>query len=138
MEALETCIGYWEDALAAYRNTTKDGSAPFAVLGPEETAFCKDIQQLLEYAIELQENSEMLFLDEMSILFRSESGVKEGTVKDVDLSGGESFASAQDMVRSFYKNAFEMYREKEKIRFTKRVSWKKRTNKLPRRRIICQ
>ncbi|CAH1105664.1 unnamed protein product [Psylliodes chrysocephalus] len=98
MEALETCIGYWEDALAAYRNTTKDGSAPFAVLGPEETAFCKDIQQLLEYAIELQENSEMLFLDEMSILFRSESGVKEGTVKDVDLSGGESFASAQDMV----------------------------------------
>ncbi|CAG9831396.1 unnamed protein product [Diabrotica balteata] len=98
MEALETCIGYWEDALAAYRNT-KDGGQTLPVLGPEETAFCKDLQQLLEYAIELQENSEMLFLDEMSILFRSESGVREETPgKDLNLSEGESFASAQDMV----------------------------------------
>ncbi|XP_057671515.1 mitoguardin [Diorhabda carinulata] len=99
MEALVTCIAYWEDALSAYRNNIDDGTTNLPVLGPEETAFCKDLQQLLEYAIELQENSEMLFLDEMSILFRSESGNKDTAPgKDVNLSEGESFASAQDMV----------------------------------------
>lgn len=53
MEALETCIGYWEDALAIYR--TKDsGGAPLTVLSPEEAGFCKDLQLLLDSAIELQ------------------------------------------------------------------------------------
>lgn len=96
MEALETCIGYWEDALAAYRS--KDGAGPLTVLSPEEAGFCKDLQQLLELALELQEHSEMLFLDERSVLFRSESGIKEGNALAVDLSEGESFASAQDQV----------------------------------------
>lgn len=99
MEALETCISYWEDALAAYKS--KDGAAPLAVLSPEETGFCRDLQQLLELALELQENSEMLFLDERSILFKPESAIKEENGLDTDLSGGESFASAQDQVRIF-------------------------------------
>lgn len=94
MEALETCISYWEDALAAYRS--KDGGGPLAMLSPEEAGFCKDLQQLLEYAIELQENSEMLFLDERSVLFRPGSSKNEP--HDADMSGGESFASAQDQV----------------------------------------
>ncbi|XP_018572052.1 mitoguardin [Anoplophora glabripennis] len=96
MEALETCISYWEDALAAYKS--RDGAAPLAVLSPEETGFCRDIQQLLELALELQENSEMLFLDERSILFKPESAIKEENGLETDLSGGESFASAQDQV----------------------------------------
>nr|XP_023016997.1 mitoguardin [Leptinotarsa decemlineata] len=96
MEALETCISYWEDALAAYRN--KDGAGPLAVLGPEEAGFCRDLQQLLEFALELQENSEMLFLDERSILFKADRSTRSNGALDVDLSGGESFASAQDMV----------------------------------------
>ncbi|CAG9864491.1 unnamed protein product [Phyllotreta striolata] len=93
MEALETCIGYWEDALSAYR----DCPCPSAVLGPEESAFCRDLRQLLDFAVELQENSEMLFLDEMSVLFRSESGARDAA-QEADLSGGESFASARDVV----------------------------------------
>ncbi|KAJ8935851.1 hypothetical protein NQ318_016870 [Aromia moschata] len=96
MEALETCISYWEDALAAYRS--KDGAGPLAVLGPEEAGFCNDLQQLLELAIELQEHSEMLFLDERSVLFKPEHGIKEENGLDTDLSGGESYASAQDQV----------------------------------------
>ncbi|XP_066260011.1 mitoguardin [Euwallacea similis] len=95
MEALETCISYWEDALAVYRS--KDNGS-LAMLSPEEAGFCKDLQLLLDSAIELQENSEMLFLDERSVLFRPESGREENNGIDTDLSGGESFASAQDQV----------------------------------------
>ncbi|XP_030754801.1 mitoguardin [Sitophilus oryzae] len=96
MEALEACIGYWEDALAIYRS--KDGAGgPLPMLSPEETGFCKDLQLLLDSAIELQENSEMLFLDERSVLFQRESS-KDPNGIDTDLSGGESFASAQDQV----------------------------------------
>lgn len=47
-----------------------------------------------------QENSEMLFLDERSVLFRPESG-RDANGIDTDLSGGESFASAQDQVRKY-------------------------------------
>ncbi|CAH0556537.1 unnamed protein product [Brassicogethes aeneus] len=81
MEALETCISYWEDALAAYR--VRDGIGLPAMLGPEEAGFCKDLQQLLEYAIELQENSEMLFLDERSVLFRREGWRNDGLDADI-------------------------------------------------------
>ncbi|KAK9885188.1 hypothetical protein WA026_010695 [Henosepilachna vigintioctopunctata] len=94
MEALETCISYWEDALSAYRS--KDASGPLAVLSREEASFCRDLHQLLESAIDLQNTSEMLFLDERSILFRGEVTPVPG--QDADISGGESFASAQDMV----------------------------------------
>ncbi|XP_068902701.1 mitoguardin isoform X1 [Tenebrio molitor] len=97
MEALETCINYWEDALALYRS--RDGGGTLAVLGPEEATFCRDLQHLLDAAIELQDKSEMLFLDQRSVLFRPDSGthLSENGI-DADLSGGESFASAQDIV----------------------------------------
>lgn len=96
MEALETCINYWEDALALYRS--QDGGS-LTILGPEEASFCRDLQQLLEAAIDLQDKSEVLFLDQRSVLFRPESGahLSENGI-DADLSGGESFASAQDVV----------------------------------------
>lgn len=97
MEALETSINYWEDALDAYRSI--DRSEPLSVLGAEEAAFCKDLQQLLDSALELQERSELLFLDERSVLFRPESNsAVEDQGLDTDLSGAESFASAQDQV----------------------------------------
>lgn len=102
MEALETCISYWEDALSAYRSKeSQNTGGALAMLSPEEAAFCHDLQQLLELAIDLQENSEMLFLDERSVLFRPESGPNTRNNHqqfDTDLSGGESFASAQDQV----------------------------------------
>lgn len=101
MEALETSINYWEDALAVYRSS--ELGTP-AVLGPEEAAFCRDLQQLLDAALELQERSEMLFLDERSVLFRPGSRDKHSSDGvDADLSGAESFASAQDMVISLLR-----------------------------------
>ncbi|XP_018332761.1 mitoguardin [Agrilus planipennis] len=99
MEALETSINYWEDALAAYRSQETSGDGALAVLGPEETAFCKDLQQLLESALELQEKSELLFLDERSVLFKAGSGTHPSDPGvETEASGGESFASAQDQV----------------------------------------
>nr|CAH7768736.1 unnamed protein product [Callosobruchus chinensis] len=101
MEALETCIGYWEDALSSYR--TKEGGM-VAVLAGEEAAFCDDLRRLLEMAVDLQENSEALFLDERSVLFRRDElsngkgAAAQAAGFDTDLSGGESFASAQDVV----------------------------------------
>lgn len=106
MESLETCTTYWESALAAYHRAGGDivvpGKQPTPVLlDPEEAAFCRDLQQLLEAALELREHAELLFLDERSVLFRPgsrdhHSGSENG--QDADMSGAESFASAQDMV----------------------------------------
>lgn len=98
MEALETAINYWEDALAAYRFV--DGhEGDLAALEPEERGFSKELQLLLEAALDLQERCELLFLDEQSVLFQSGSGAKpKSNGIDPDLSGGESFASAQDQV----------------------------------------
>lgn len=83
--------------MAVYRSNEKGG--PLAVLGPEEASFCRDLQQLLEAALDLQDRSEMLFLDERSVLFRPGSATLHSDHGvDADLSGGESFASAQDQV----------------------------------------
>lgn len=98
-------MNYWNDSLLAYKNAGKDESEH--VLGPEEIAFCKDLEQLLSSAIELQERSELLFLDERSVLFKAESSGSVQLSKaqvdgDADLSSAESFASAQDQVTSFF------------------------------------
>lgn len=107
MEALETCISYWEDALSAYKSKDGTSTGPLTILSPEEAGFCRDLQQLLELALELQDNSEILFLDERSILFKRESdGRNNENGLDADLSGGESFASAQDQVKIKLKNSY--------------------------------
>lgn len=66
--------------------------------------FQPQVRVLFEHNIprnfRFQENSEMLFLDERSVLFRPESG-RDANGIDADLSGGESFASAQDQVRKY-------------------------------------
>jgi len=64
MEALETVIAYWEDALAAYNPTATN----LVLTTSEETMFIKSIEDILEAAYELQENSEMLFIHQNSIL----------------------------------------------------------------------
>ena len=64
MEALETVIGYWEDALAAYNPTANN----LVLTTSEETMFIKSIEDILEAAYELQENSEMLFIHQNSVL----------------------------------------------------------------------
>ncbi|KAJ0182015.1 hypothetical protein K1T71_002737 [Dendrolimus kikuchii] len=118
MEALETSINYWEDALAAFSLGARGGvSGTFALTSPEEAEFCREIQELLQNAYLLQERCELLFLDQRSVLFRSESGGggAEGVAggrrsrllsthtgsshtKREHHSSAESFASAEDQV----------------------------------------
>ncbi|KAL0849436.1 hypothetical protein ABMA28_013722 [Loxostege sticticalis] len=121
MEALETSINYWEDALAAFSLGARGGvSGTLALTSPEEAEFCREIQDLLQNAYLLQERCELLFLDQRSVLFRSESG-GAGAAEAASGSGGrrsrllsthtgsshtrrdhhssaESFASAEDQV----------------------------------------
>jgi hypothetical protein len=66
MEALETAINYWDDALAAY-NCMSGGGAPLAVTNSEEAEFCRELQRLLDAAYSLQDQCELMFLDQASV-----------------------------------------------------------------------
>lgn len=99
MEALETVINYWEDALSAL-------SYPNGVLGKiEETDISNELHNLLDLAYALQDSSELLFLDQRSVLFLEDnnSDVKRLTqadrsTSDPNFDSAESFASALDQV----------------------------------------
>lgn len=64
MEALETTISYWEDALSAF-TARNNHTLPLAVTSVEDSEFSRDVQRLLEAAYQLQEQSELLFLDQV-------------------------------------------------------------------------
>ena len=71
MEALETAIGLWEDALAAY--TSGNGSGNTALTSQEEAEFTQCLQRVIDDAYTLQDQCEHLFLHQHSVLFRSTS-----------------------------------------------------------------
>lgn len=91
MEALETVINFWEDALDTYQTPTTS----------EESEFCREIQSLLDLAWQLQDQSELLFLDQRSVLFRNtvEKSSMHRSSSDPNFDSAESFASALDQVR---------------------------------------
>lgn len=95
MESLETVINYWEDALSCYHTPTSNH---------EDSEFCREIQNLLDMAYALQDQSELLFLDQRSVLFRNESQASKKLSKadrsgsDPNFDSAESFASALDQV----------------------------------------
>lgn len=102
MEALETVIGYWEDALAQHSS-----SGTLSLMSPEDSEFCRELHNLLDIAYALQEQSELLFLDERSVLFREEEiqrevaslhGSRGHRGSDPNIDSGESFASALDQI----------------------------------------
>ncbi|KAJ9574967.1 hypothetical protein L9F63_007857, partial [Diploptera punctata] len=98
MEALETAINYWDDALAAYTSMSGAGG-PLAVTSVEEAEFSKDLQGLLDAAYRLQDQCELLFLDQRSVLFRTDSSTRlHGDTSTAITSSPESFVSAQDEV----------------------------------------
>ena len=70
MEALETVVGYWEDALAAYQPRNGENHI---LITAEEAAFVKMLENILEAAYNLQEESEHMFIHQESILNRPES-----------------------------------------------------------------
>jgi len=68
MEALETVISYWEDALGAYNPTANN----LMLTTAEEAEFIKNIEDILEAAYNLQDASEMLFIHQNSVLNKRE------------------------------------------------------------------
>jgi len=66
MEALETVIGYWEDALGAYSPSTRQ----LVLTTAEEAKFVRSVEEILEAAYGLQETSEALFIHQNSVLNR--------------------------------------------------------------------
>lgn len=68
MEALETVISYWEDALGAYNPSANN----LMLTTAEEAEFIKNIEDILEAAYNLQDASEMLFIHQNSVLNKRE------------------------------------------------------------------
>lgn len=87
MEKLDIVINFWEDALAAH---SLSGAAQ-----NEDAEFFREIQNLLDVAYGLQEQSELLFLDERSCLFRTQA---DDPLLDPNFDSAESFASALDQI----------------------------------------
>ncbi len=143
MEALETVVSYWEDALATYQPINGQNHV---LTTAEEAAFIKMLENILEVAYNLQEESEHMFINQGSILNRPKSkltlynGMTAGgdiidgscmsiasrghllSVSSVDL---DSFVSAQDTIADL--NDFEDLNEikgeyKQKIIFPKTLS----------------
>ncbi|SPP89450.1 mitoguardin [Drosophila guanche] len=85
MEALDTVINFWEDALAAHYSP---GGFPASLTTAEDSEFCREIQNLLEMAYTLQEQSELLFLDQRSVLFREEHSIDEAEEDRLTAGGG--------------------------------------------------
>lgn len=87
MEALDTVISFWEDALAAHYSPSGTSNM---LTTAEDSEFCREIQNLLDMACTLQEQSELLFLDQRSVLFREEqslaamSGTSHGSLNNRD------------------------------------------------------
>lgn len=98
MESLENVITFWEDALTAQEELNLlDSSA--------EMEFIKELEKLLDVAYGLQEQGELLFLDQRSVLFRGSEASqtnnrpdKSKSASDPNLDSAESFASALDQV----------------------------------------
>ena len=97
MESLENVITFWEDALTAHEELNLDSVA--------ETEFIRELEKLLDVAYGLQEQGELLFLDNRSVLFRGseasqkmDANGKSKSASDPNLDSAESFASALDQV----------------------------------------
>lgn len=91
MEALDTVINFWEDALAAHYSP---GGVPASLTTAEDSEFCREIQNLLEMSYTLQEQSELLFLDQRSVLFREEHSIDE--TEEDGLGAGASGVGDED------------------------------------------
>uniref|UniRef100_A0A023F390 Mitoguardin n=1 Tax=Triatoma infestans TaxID=30076 RepID=A0A023F390_TRIIF len=104
MEALDTGINYWEDALASYQSGT---AGQLALTDEEEAQFASDLQELLEIAYKLQRKCELLFLDQRSVLFRADSSIRGDSYRRGTFSSAESFVSAQDEIADLRE--FEEY-----------------------------
>jgi len=75
MEALETVVGYWEDALTAYNASRPNPDSRArpnqkSLVSPEETEFTRLLENILDGAYQLQDDAEHMFIHQHSILYR--------------------------------------------------------------------
>ncbi|CAG0921367.1 unnamed protein product [Notodromas monacha] len=101
LEALETAIGYWEDAEVAFSREAMTGSGQLALTNKSEAELGRQLQVLLEKAFDLQDAGETLFLHEGSLLFSREESLatprmEGGMTRTLSYSsdGCDSFHSA--------------------------------------------
>ncbi|XP_032683993.1 mitoguardin [Odontomachus brunneus] len=71
LEALEKALYCWEDALTAFSSTFNNDT--LALQTKADAAFTKDVQTLLDVGYQMQDQAEMLFIDQHSVLFRNDS-----------------------------------------------------------------
>ena len=109
LEALEKALYCWEDALTAFSSAIN--SDALALPSKADAAFTRDVQQLLDLGYQMQNNAELLFIDQHSVLFKNENdsiasqnfsiiGSRASVVgeKQDPASSPESYASAKDGV----------------------------------------
>ncbi|XP_014205063.1 mitoguardin [Copidosoma floridanum] len=109
LEALEKALYCWEDALTAFSSALN--SEAFALPSKADAAFTRDVQELLDLGYQIQNQAEMLFIDQHSVLFRNESDSEDShkpstlatrlsVIRDKHdpASSPESYASAKDGV----------------------------------------
>ncbi|KAL5239253.1 hypothetical protein ACI65C_006663 [Semiaphis heraclei] len=112
MESLACSISFWEDALIAFsgNNSTMVSNK---LMSTEDSQFCKELQLLVDSAYSLQDQCQLLFLDQRSVLFRVQQNGNGDTLKfDDRRSSVDSFVSARTDVanlREFEELNFDNY-----------------------------
>lgn len=98
LEALEKALYCWEDALTAFSSTLSNDI--LALPSKADAAFTHDVQELLDMGYQIQNHAELLFLDQVTALFRINSLmlrefpeiVLDDSTKDSPVWGSLSFA----------------------------------------------
>ncbi|XP_050438385.1 mitoguardin [Adelges cooleyi] len=112
MESLACSISFWEDALLSFSGAS--GNSSNRLMSTEDTQFYKELQLLVDSAYSLQDQCQLLFLDQRSVLFRvHHNGNDEDTLHPDDRrSSVDSFVSARTDVanlREFEELSFDNY-----------------------------
>lgn len=67
MESLACSISYWEDALMAFTGNNSN-TISNKLMSTEDSQFSKELQLLIDSAYSLQDQSQLLFLDQVRFL----------------------------------------------------------------------
>lgn len=67
MESLACSISFWEDALLAF-SSDNTNNLPKKIMSVEDTQFFKQLQMLVDAAYSLQDQCQLLFLDQVSLI----------------------------------------------------------------------
>lgn len=102
MEALETAIGYWEDAIAV-QTVMPTHTQQLAIPDVEKSSYTHFLEKILDKAYALQEDCEALFLHQNSVLFQDDVSIASTVDRFLDvekrtitsIGSVDSFVSAE-------------------------------------------